>query len=316
MSRIASVPVFLFAFACVLNSAQADQPITLRYKMNRSDKLIYQTTSTTKITQSVNDMKFKTSMKQTEITLRTLEDVDKKGNFRLKSENKRLQIKMKVEPVGEYSFDSTSDERDSGSMLSSGLNPIYERLSGAFLTVTHSPRGDVKEVKGFKELLADVVKDNPFGAQFAGGGSDEFAKLSKSDMFVVLSEKAVKPGDKWESAYELAMPKFGTVKGKRIYTYLGPDKVGGRKTAKISVEQELSFKLDLNMDNAKVSGEFKTDKSSGTVQFDPLKGQLVSKKTQFTLSGTLTVDANGNIATIESEQTQEVAVELLDKLPK
>jgi hypothetical protein len=184
------------------------------------------------------------------------------------------------------------------------------------VTVTHSPRGEIVAVKGLQELLAQALKDNPLAAQFAAGNTDEGLKLAMAELFVVFSENAVKPGETWDVEYEVPLPKIGTVKGKKTYKYVGPDKVGERATVKLEVTQSLSVDIDITMGEAKVTGNVSTSQSSGTVQFDPEAGQIVAKKTSHSFSGNLTVVAGGKTIPVQSEQTQEVTVELLDKLPE
>jgi hypothetical protein len=223
---------------------------------------------------------------------------------------------MKVGPLGEYVYDSKSEKHDEGGPLSTALNPIYDRLKTAALSFTLTPRGELTALEGMKELLEDVLKDNPIGTQFTGGGSDKVAQMGMAEMFAVFGEKPVKPGDTWEAKYELDLPKLGKAEGKRIYTFEGFDKVQDRKTARIRVSHELSFDVDLETGGAKVKGKMKIDQSSGVIQFDPDKGRIVSMDSTYQISGDLNVDAGGKLIPVKSEQTQSVKVELLDKLPE
>lgn len=306
----------LVAVVCGGATLQADEPVLLRHKFEKEKPAIYRTEMAMEQAQSFAGQKIETTLKQTDVTVRSLEKMEDDGSFRLKSENKRLQMKMKVGPLGEYTFDSASTEREKGSALGAALTPLYERLSGASLTVTVTPQGKVTEVEGFKELVADVLKDNPIAAQFAGGGGNSAGKASYQDAFDQFPEKPVKPGDTWEVPYEIEMPKVGKVEGKRIYKVEAFDKVGERDTIRYSVALDLSFDLNLEVNGARVTGKMTASNASGTGQFDPAKGQLVSKKSKYTISGMLSVEANGQTIPIQSDQTQTITVELLDKLPE
>lgn len=292
-----------------------DEAILLRHRYEKDHPLIYRTTAETEQVQSFMGQKVTMTMKQTDVTQRSLETVNEDGNLRVKSENKQLLTTMKS-ALGEYKFDSKVAEREKGSALSAALNPIYERLSGATLTMVITPRGEVKEVEGLDMLLADVLKDNPLGAQFAGGGSKGAARLSQQESSDQLPEQPVKKGDKWEIPYEMDLPKLGKVTGKRVYTFEDVDKVGERETVRLGVTLEMSFDLAIEMGGAKVTGKMSVSDSSGTVHFDPKRGETVSKKAKYTISGDLTVDAGGNIIPVRSDQTQSVTVELLEKLPE
>jgi hypothetical protein len=295
---------------------QAGDGIVLRHKLAKDDKLIYRKTSSVKQTQVVKDMKIETHIDSTEVGVRTFQEVDDKGNIKAQTENKLLKVKTKIGPLGDYTFDSKSNDNDKGSTLGAALTPIYERMSGAIMTVTYTPRGEVTKLEGYEELIKDVLKDNPIGAQFAGGGSEKAARFGYAEFFPVFGEEAVRAGDRWETPYEMQLPKVGDAKGKKIYTYLGPDKVGNRKTVKIGVTHELDFDLNLDVNGVKVTGKMTIDRATGTIQFDPEKGHLVSMTSQYTLSGTMNVDANGMQFPVTTEQLQRVNLELLEKLPE
>lgn len=292
-----------------------DEAILLRHKYEKDHPLNYRTTAETEQVQSFMGQKVTVTMKQTDVTQRSLEAINDDGNLRVKSENKQLTVTMKS-ALGEYKFDSKAAEREKGSVLAGALNPIYERLSGATLTMVITPRGEVKEVEGIDMLLADVLKDNPLGAQFAGGGSKGAARLSQQESSDQLPEQPVKKGDKWEIPYEMELPKLGKVTGKRVYTFEDVDKVGERATVRLGVTLEMSFDVALDMTGVKVTGKMAVTDSSGTVQFDPKRGQTISKKAKYTIGGDLSVEAGGNVIPVRSDQTQSVTVELLDKLPE
>jgi hypothetical protein len=268
-----------------------------------------------KQTQTIMDLKIENSMSTDDVSRHTVEEVGTDGKITLASKNERLKVSANFGAAGKFDFDSKSTERDTGSILGSGLTPLYERLSGAQLQLVVSALGEVAEVQGYKNLVADVIKDNPIAEQF-GAGSDEAAKIAYQELFVIFSDKPVKPGDKWEVPYNVDFPKLGKAKGKMLYTYEGPDKVGDRKTARFSVTNDLSFDLDLDMAGTKVTGTISTNNSSGTVQFDIEAGRVVSSKKEYTMSGQLSVNANGMIIPVQNQQTQTVTLELLDKLPE
>ena len=295
---------------------RADDDVTFRYKPTADVKPIYQTTKTMEQTQTIAGQKIITTMKQSRINQWTLEKTDNKGNFHFLTETQQLKVKLKIDPVGEYEFDSTADEQERGSVLSEALGPIYDRLANASLTVTLSPLGEVKTVGGHQKLLGDLLKDNPLGAQLAGGGSEDAAKLSFSEGFIVFSNKPVKPGDSWETEFNIELQGIGMAKGKRIYQYIGPDKVGEVVTAKFTMTLELSIDIDIKANGAEITGSLAANNSSGTVQFDPELGRVVSMKASYTFGGDITVLANGVSQAISTSQTQTVERILLDKLPK
>ena len=47
---------------------------------------------------------------------------------------------------------------------------LYDRLGTGQFTFTVTLCGKLQKVEGYKELLADLLKDNVLAAQFGGGG--------------------------------------------------------------------------------------------------------------------------------------------------
>mgnify|MGYP001365019735 CR=1 FL=1 len=199
--------------------------------------------------------------------------------------------------------------------MGTALTPILERLSSGALRVVATPWGEVKEVLGYEELVKDLLENNALGKQLTSGGSNEAAKLGYQDHFVLLAMKPVKPGDTWEVPWETTLPNSGTAKGKRRYRYVGPDRVGDRATAKIEATFEMSFNVDIDMGEAKVSGAAAVTHSKGTIQFDAAAGRLISIQSNFTIAGDLAVETADMKIPIKTEQTQKFVMELLERLP-
>lgn len=318
MSRV--VAVLSLGLAGLLFAAEAgaqdQKPVLLRYKFKTSEPLIYRSTQTTDQTQTINQNKIETKITNTDITIRKLEKIDKNKNLQIQTENKFLKVRMKVGTLGEYSYDSNTDDNEKGSMLGGALTPMYDALDGAILKEIVSPRGEVIEIKGFEELMAAALKDNPLGRQFAGGGSNKARKFGISELYPVMPKSPVKPGDTWNETFEIALPKLGRAKGTRKYTFAGFDKVGETPTAKITYTTDLTFKLNLDQGGQQATGELSVQKSSGTAQFDPANGRVVNLKSAYTIGGTINVTVNGMELTVETAQTQSVELNLLNKLPK
>ncbi len=157
-----------------------------------------------------------------------------------------------------------------------------------------TPLGKVEKVTGYADLVKDVLKDNPIANQFAGGGSDKAALTGFQDQYVIFQDKAIKPGDTLESPYKIELAqKIGEFDGKRIYTFGAPDKVGETPTLKISITVELSGELDIDTGQSQVSGDIELDDLSGTIQFDPVDGRIVTLESEQTMSGDLTVEVAG-----------------------
>lgn len=311
--RLAGIAVLIVACGCAAR-AQAEEPVLLAYKVAKGETSYYRVGGEVKQTQSIMNMKLNNSFNQETVMSRVADNVDADGNATFKLKAERRKFTSEFGAAGKYEFDSKSTERDTGSVVGGELTPLFERLTGSEYQVIVNPRGRVTEVKGFAELVADIVKDKPIAAQF-GAGDNKAAVMNEQDTFVVLSDKPVKPGDKWENAFELELPKTGKFKSKTTYTYEGPDKVGIVTTARIGVTSDLTFELDIDQAGAKITGTLTTNNSSGTVQFDPVAGRVVSIKRSLSLSGQMSADVGGMTIPIDNQQEQTSTFELLEKLP-
>lgn len=309
--RVASLcvaPLFFLAAA-----VGAQEGMTFRYEPTK-EPLIYRKVHVRKQTQSIMNKDIKTDMTQTEVSSWTASKV--KEHLEFKNEGKSLQVKVKITGQGDYAYDSTKNDNEKGSTLGAALTPLYERLGTGQFTFTVTPRGKLLKVAGYKELLGDLFKDNPIAAQFGAGGSDEAGKLMFGDYFIDLPEKGVQQGARWDAKDEIKLDKFGIIKGKRNFVYEGEGKVGKHKTAKIAFIDELAIDLDIDSGGAKVTGTLTLTESKGTIHFDAKNGRLVSLTHDYRITGNLNVAAGGQNIAIGSDQTEQVRIELLDKLPE
>jgi hypothetical protein len=305
----------VLALGLVPSLARADDAVELKYKLARGDKLIYRLKSEMKQSQTIMGMLHENEIQTDTIQSVTVDAIDDKGNSQLSVKGERIKVKANFAQLGDFVFDSQSNERDKSSMLGAALTPLYERLSGATFQAVVSPAGDVVEVKGYADLIRDLVADNPLTAQFARGGTDEAAKENLREIFPNLAKSTPRPGDTWEAPYEFSLGKVGVTKGKRVYRYVGPDKVANQPTVKLDVNSETSISLDIDMNGVKITGTLSTTAANGTVQFDPAAGRVRSSQGSATISGTLNINANGMDIPLQNDQIIKGSIEYLDKLP-
>lgn len=316
MHRIPINLLFIF-IATSFVPAQAQDSVKFRLKMSKNDQLIYKTTASLNQVQNleVNGQKVKieTVFATTSVDVRSLKKSDEK-TLQIRTENKKLKVKANVTQLGEYSYDSESDENDTSSMLGAGLTPIFDLMNGAELSFTVSSRGEVIEYKSYENLIRDALKDNDLAKQFFAGGNA--AKFDLSFFTPFFSEKAVKKGDKWENPFDLKIKNVGDLKGKRIFTFAGMEEFKGRKSAKITMTIEMTIDLDTDQAGSQVKGSLEITESSGSFHIDPDTGQLLSAELKFVSEGDLTVTAGGMEIPLSMTQAQAIKVILLDKLPE
>ncbi len=305
---VAAVGLLVF-----LTQARAEEPVLLQYKFAKGDKLIYKTAQETKQTQTILSNKIETATLHESIMLRTVDEVDAQGTATLKTKAERRKVTIGKDFV----FDSKSTERDTTSEIGAAATPLLERLTGSEYDVILNARGTVVDVKGYVELVGDLVKDNPVAQQIIGGaGGKAGAQIAEQHEFVVLSEKPVSPGDQWEVPFDVDLAGIGKVKGKVVYVYEGDDKVGDRKTVRIGVTTEVSIELKIEAGGAKVSGTLSTNSATGTVQFDPQAGRVLTFKRSSSMSGQIMVEAGGMTFPVDSQSEESQSIELIEKVPE
>eukprot|EP00913_Durusdinium_trenchii_P013367 g12548.t1 len=292
--------------------AGAEEPIKLRYRMQKGEKLIYQSASNTVQTESAMGRKATTKINVNAFSVRTFKSVDKKGNIQFETETKRIAMSADNDQVGKYTYDSRSTDNEKSSTFGSMFTEVSNTLIGATFNVTVTPLGEVKPVKGFEELLAEVVKNNPMKDKYTNKGF----RVEISDSFPKFPEKAVKKGDTWKRTFSEKVPGVGTVKMTEKYTHAGTKKVGKRETVKIDVTYDGTIELDIKRGGFDITGTLTVSDASGTVYFDPKQGCVVSKKKSVKLSGTMNIDVNGMNVGVENSTTTTTSMKLLDKLPQ
>jgi hypothetical protein len=308
---------FLLVLMCLAAApAVAAEPVLLRYKFAKGDQIVYRNTHQEKQQQTIGDMKLDSTTRNEVVVAQVVEEIDGDGNAIIKT--KDVSRKTKVDgQQGKYEFDSKSTERDMASETGAAVTPYLERLTGSEYVVKVSPRGEVIEVKGFAELIADLVKDNPLGALLAGASVDnDGAKHTAQQELVTFSAKPVSPGDTWEDSVETVLKNIGKLKATVVYTYEGDDKVGNRKTLRLGVKTDLTIDLELEVPGAKITGTMSTTSSEGTVQFDPAAGRIVTSTHKIGMSGRLMVDAGGMMIPVDNSEEHVNTSELLEKVPE
>jgi hypothetical protein len=305
---------FVVSLGSFISSAVADEPVLLRYKFAKGDKLIYRSTHEEKQLQTIADQKIETTTTQEVVTSQVVDEIDGDGNAILKTQT--VSRKRKSDGQSKFEFDSKSTERDTSSEIGAAATPVLERLTGSEYQIKVTPRGYVSEVKGFFEIIADLAKEKPAGPILAGVIADnEGQKVGEQEHFIVFGEKPVAPGDNWDFSYEVALKGLGKLTGKSAYTYEGNDKVGERKTVRIGVKSDVTLDLDLEILGVKLTGTMTTTSASGTAQFDPAAGRIVSTRNTSSMTGPLKVEAGGMTFDLGNSQDDTTTVQLLDKLP-
>jgi hypothetical protein len=316
MSRISTFLLALFVGSLLTAPLLAQDATTFRFKAKPGDKRYYEISSTMAMTQKVNGQEVDTKMASKQTIEREVTEPDKDGNITLRARTLRLQIKSVFPGVGPYKYDSDSTENNDGSAIGAAVAPLYDAISGAIVEMTVNPQGKVTKATGLAEAIKGAIQGNAIAQQFAAGAnSDEAVAMGMRDQFIEFPKKALSPGDEWEVPYDMDLAKLGKATGTTKYKYEGlEDSTRGKSIHKFTFTASMDFDVDLKTDA--VTGKMKISSSNGTALFNAETGQLISKKSETSIDGDLTVEAGGMTIPIQQEQNVKMELKLLDGPPK
>lgn len=314
VSLIKKTTVLLVFMFLGSHLVQAQEPVLLQYKFSAGKPLTYLTRNSMTQTTKVLNQETKTEMETEMFSELTLNKQEESGLFQLEHHHQKFKTEMDVTGLLNYKFDSETPKVKSEGILETQLDPVFKKLGKAKLSLSMQPNGKVVKVTGYQELLDEVLKTNPFMKQFLNNFSDESAQTEFSEMFPELSPQPVKPGDSWEIDFDQSMGEWGSLKGKKKYRYLGNNEVEGRKCVTLSVDYNAEINLDLDQGLAKVKGTLKITDSKGTIDFDPVAGEVVQVESLYKIAGNMKVDSGGRVLDVETNQEQKLSVNQINGL--
>src|SRR5579872_2201338 len=92
--------------------ARSDEPVLLKYKTAKGDKVHYKMGFEMKQSQAIMGMKFDNTVKQETVVTRAVDSVDADGQATIKLKAERRKMNSEFGALGKYEFDSKSTERD------------------------------------------------------------------------------------------------------------------------------------------------------------------------------------------------------------
>lgn len=280
----------------------------LRYKFAPGGVQKFRVVTNQKQIQRVGDKTRETTIEREDLTTRTVIELDDKGFALARVQIEALRVNAVLDGQT-YAFDSRTKSRTQGTAIGKALNPVFERLAAGEYRILIGPQGEVPEVRGYAELIRDLLMNNPLASQVIGGGHNNSARVAAEEQTVPFGNKVVQPGEKWSVPVDLESPGVGRARGQRVYTLVGPERMGDRELLRINIATDLVYDVLLEREDARVSGTLTTAESSGVAYFDKAAGALVSLKASWKLSGTLAATVKGLKTEIENEQANSVTVE-------
>lgn len=293
--RTASVAALLVALAV---PAAAQEAAPLKWNLKAGDTLYVKTTAD-------NDMK--------------VEVMGQAIPMRQKmSTVLRMKVKDATEAGKTVEFTYVEMKMDLGAQAqAAGVGAIGDRFKGATLTATFGKDDQVTKLAGYDDFLDKISGGDDTQKKMMGAMmSEDTIKQTLGQVFLPLSAKPVKAGDTWTRDEKVPFAGFGTLTTKRKLT-LEKEAAG---VATIKESADVTFKAGggkgaggLPFEIA--AGDLEIKNYKGTHQFDAKAGRLKSSAVSMSMSGTMSVEANGMKIDLGISGTTDTKVEVSEKNP-
>jgi hypothetical protein len=230
-------------------------------------------------------------------------EADAEGNRIAKLTYERIVQNMDM-MGGQMKMSFDSDKPDNNSPLAMAMAP----LTKATFTMTIDKDNKVAKVEGFKELLADMQKNNPQAANMLKQMEDSFSGDQLKQMVAQgtqgLPEKPVAVEDNWQQKTEMPMPQIGEIELNVDYVLEDVIEKSGRKLAEISFKGDGELKeADQENQEPMQFSKMKIDQE-GRIFFDIEKGRAV--RSELNQKMTMAAKAVGNNQGPAMNMTQDM----------
>lgn len=191
---------------------------------------------------------------------------------------------------------------------------VTDAIKGATLTATLDNKFRVTKIEGQKKLVERLAgEDANAKAMLSAMISEDAVRQMFSTLFALTPAAPVKVGGTWEKEDTLDAGGIGKITSKTKFKLRGVE----GDLAAIDTTADMTFKagdgegLPFKIKNA----DFKIEKFTGTNQFDLKAGRLRESKTEMTMSGSMTIVANGQEVDATLTQKVKSTVVITDKNP-
>jgi hypothetical protein len=210
----------------------------------------------------------------------------------------RVRMNMTGGPLGKMEYDS--DKKDGGGgLLGDQIAKAFKPLVGADISMTLTPRGEVKSMKIPGDVEEALKKAGGGANAFGGGFSGDSLKQMTAQMGAFFPEGPVTKGQTWSKTSD-ADTAQGKMTTNITFKYAGTSTIDGRKVAKLELSPKFSFKAK---PGAPATFTLKDKGSSGASYFDVEKGVLVNSS--LIQSMEIEVSAGGIMQTMNIKSTTE-----------
>ena len=238
-------------------AVEATAQSAITWKLKEGDQFQLHVQQQTVSTVTVVSKTTKTTIEMTLDSTWKVESVENRTAM-IRQTIDRVQVKVQAADTPQVVYDTASPGQPSGAArdLAAALSPLVDPKSSLLLTMNE--RGEVSSVELSDKLAAAFDKSAP--------AAQSLDALLKQPL-VILPEKALAAGDKWESTRELTTPA-GKFTQQTEYK-LGEPKDAAGALAQITYSATLTPVVALK---AKITDQSQT----GTVLFDRQAGRYLS----------------------------------------
>jgi hypothetical protein len=206
---------------------------------------------------------------------------------------------------------------------------LLQDLQGATFKITLSAKMRLVKFEGYEALMKKMA-GNEDGGKKEDAGKQARALITRESLsrptealFAFLPDKAVAKGDEWTAESIRPLGVLGMLRMTNSYAYKADEEDQGedKKIVKLEVANSKSTFLPSEGGDGLafrvIKGNFKVDpkKSHGTIYFSAAKGRTVKAKHMIHLTGTLTVDAMGNMISIDIDHDETITSKWSSKNP-
>jgi hypothetical protein len=291
----------LLLFLCG-TTAPAFGQVKLEWKLKEGDRFYLEEKSLFNQTMKFMGSPIKHALKQTRVSRFTV--LKKNDDSSYLMEQKILAVR--IDPTGDS---ARADVR------------MVKDLEGAVFKFTLGPRLRVGKFEGYDALVKKMARNEQVGKMLRALMPEAAFSRPLDALFGFLPEKAVEQGGHWTFTLVKPLGLLGVVKLDNSYTFQKTEKVEKQDAVKLEVATTRSTftpsGATTGLTFRVVKGDVKVDreKTSGTIYWSADRGRLISSDQKTHLTGSLTVDAMGNMLGLELDQEESVTARLLEKNP-
>jgi hypothetical protein len=216
------------------------------------------------------------------------------------------------------SYDSASPDNASDATI----KEMFSSLIGESFTIVMTPLGEVQKIEGMGRIMEKVfskVPQDPTTAGMVNGlknsFSDDTVKSLISQGFTRLPERAVKPGDTWNSDFAVKNPMIGGFTTSVVATLKALEGSGADQIARIGTKS--TMKADSKSPGTNPMGFtvlLNDGSAEGDLSFDVAKGRLQKADVRSTVGMSMSGSApDGTAMNLKTLVKSQFTFELQEK---